>query len=182
MAALPPYAVPFYAGSTAPTFLTETGGRGTILVYAFHRAFRRAIVEGLGMEIPKDKLAALTTGVNNTLFLMTRITEFKGNPAKTEYLLTADIARALVGTLHGHDVKVEYLNRRFLDAMTMLARTNPHKALRSKRTDVAVVHINIPLAIIEVKIRLHSARAIRCDLDKSSVAVPPARGPRSSMH
>jgi hypothetical protein len=134
------------------------------------------------MEIPKDKLAALTTGVNNTLFLMTRITEFKGNHAKTEYLLTADIARALVGTLHGHDVKVEYLNRRFLDAMTMLARTNPHKALRSKRTDVAVVHINIPLAIIEVKIRLHSARAIRCDLDKSSVAVPPARGPRSSMH
>jgi hypothetical protein len=119
------------------------------------------------MEIPKDKLlAALTSGVNDTLFLMTRISEFEGSLVKTEYMLTADLARALARDMQVHDVKVEYLNRRFLDAMTMLAGSNPHKALRSKRTDVAVINVNAPLAIIEVKIRVGSLRAIRSDLDK----------------
>jgi hypothetical protein len=83
----------------------------------------------------------------------------------TEYLLTADIAREF--TERDYPVTVECHNRMFVNAITGLKAAQPRKLLRSKRTDVAVIDAGlIPLALIEVKIRVKKHRAIKGDLDK----------------
>lgn len=109
-------------------------------------------------------LDALTKGVARTTGLIARLTEYHGGPVETEYLLTSDIARELVE--REHDVRVECLNRRLVNAMTKRKGVKPKKVLGSKRTDVVVMNNFVPAAIIEVKIRIGSFDGLKADLNK----------------
>jgi hypothetical protein len=110
-------------------------------------------------------LEALKHGVARTANLIATATDYHGGPVMTEYLLTADIAREFIE--RDYPVTVECHNRMFVNAMTGLKAARPGKLLRSKRTDVAIVELGlIPLALIEVKIRVKKLRAIKGDLDK----------------
>ncbi len=110
-------------------------------------------------------LEALKHGVARTTNLIAKATEYHGGPVMTEYLLTADIAREFIE--QDYPVTVECHNRMFVNAMTGLKAAQPRKLLRSKRTDVAIVEAGlIPLALIEVKIRVKKLRAVKGDLDK----------------
>jgi hypothetical protein len=110
-------------------------------------------------------LEALKDGVARTTNLIAKATDYHGGPVMTEYLLTADIAREFIE--RDYPVAVECHNRMFVNAITGLKAAQPRKLLRSKRTDVAVIEDGlIPLALIEVKIRVKKLRAIKGDLDK----------------
>jgi hypothetical protein len=113
----------------------------------------------------KAFLEALKNGVARTTNLIAKATDYHGGPVMTEYLLTADIAREFIE--RDYPVAVECHNRMFVNAMTGLKAAQPRKLLRSKRTDVAIVEAGlIPLALIEVKIRVKKLRAVKGDLDK----------------
>jgi hypothetical protein len=110
-------------------------------------------------------LEALKHGVARTTNLIAKATDYHGGPVMTEYLLTADIAREFIE--RDYPVTVECHNRMFVNAMTGLKAAQPRKLLRSKRTDVAILEDRlIPLALIEVKIRVKKLNAIKGDLDK----------------
>ena len=111
-----------------------------------------------------DLLDALKKGVSSTANLMARLSDYHGGPVETEYLITADIARALVD--RDLDVKVEHLNRFLVNAMTRLRGTKPSEVLGAKRTDVVAVDHFQALAMIEVKIRVRTLAGIREDLKK----------------
>jgi hypothetical protein len=111
-----------------------------------------------------DFIDALKCGVQRTRDLIGRLTDYHGGAVKTEYLITADIAREFVE--RGYEVSVECLNRHMVNAMTELEGA-ARKNLHSKRTDVAIMKDGIiPLAIIEVKIRANKFARIQQDLDK----------------
>jgi len=112
-----------------------------------------------------DFLEALKHGVARTTNLIAEATDYHGGPVMTEYLLTADIAREFIE--RNYPVAVEYHNRMFVNAMTGLKTSQPRKLLRSKRTDVAIIDAGlIPLALIEIKIRVKKLNAIKGDLEK----------------
>jgi hypothetical protein len=115
-------------------------------------------------------LEALKHGVARTTNLIAKATDYHGGPVMTEYLLTADIAREFIE--RDYPVTVECHNRMFVNAMTGLKAAQPRKLLRSKRTDVAIVEVGlIPLALIEVKIRVKKLHAIKGDLDKITTTI-----------
>lgn len=111
-----------------------------------------------------DFVDALKFGVQRTRNLIGRLTDYHGGAVKTEYLITADIAREFIE--RGYETRVECLNRHMVNAMTELngaARKNLH----SKRTDIAIIQDGIiPLAIIEVKIRANKFSRVQQDLNK----------------
>lgn len=118
----------------------------------------------------KDFLEALKRGVARTTHLIAKTTDYRGGPVMTEYLLTADISREFIE--QEYPVTVEYPNRDFVNVRTGLKAAQPRKVLRSKRTDVAIVADGlIPLALIEVKIRVKKLRAIKLDLDKIATTI-----------
>ncbi len=98
-----------------------------------------------------DFLDILRDGIRRTVKFMGLLTEFHGAPTKTEYILTTDIARAFLAK--HFEVRVEYLNRQFHDAMTRRRNWQSRQEFGKMRTDVAVVEAGIvPRAIVEVKI------------------------------
>jgi hypothetical protein len=113
----------------------------------------------------KELLSVLRKGVRRSSDLIAQITEYHGGPVTTEYMLTSDIARQLIE--QQYEVKVEYLNRSILNAMTVRRTRDARKEFGSRRTDVAVLFNEMfPLAIIEVKIGVKTLRAIEKDLVK----------------
>lgn len=120
---------------------------------------RRSIQETEFVDILKD-------GVGRTALYMGQLTEYRGGPTTTEYILTTDIARAFLDK--HYEVGVEFLNRKFLNAMTRRRNWNSREKIGSKRTDIAIVDGEIlPLAIIETKIGVGSKLSpIRKDLAK----------------
>src|SRR5262249_14654304 len=95
-------------------------------------------------------LSALRKGVKRSADLIAQITEYHGGANTTEYMLTSDIARELIK--RNYEVEVEYLNRKFLNALAIRPGTSGEK-FGSRRTDIAVfVSKVVPGAIIEVKI------------------------------
>lgn len=121
-----------------------------------------------------DFLDILKKGVARTTNLIARLTDYHGGPVETEYLITTDIFRELVE--RELDAKVEYLNRRLINAMNILTGSKPQKVLRSKRTDIVVVDHFATLAMIEVKIRVSSLAGIRKDLDKITQTISLMKG------
>lgn len=107
---------------------------------------------------------ALTSGVDRTRNLLARLTDYHGGAVKTEYLLTADVAREFIE--RDFEVKVECKNRQLIGAHIAAAGIDARKILRGKRTDVAIVESLYPLAIIELKIRVTSLRHIVADMNK----------------
>ena len=122
-------------------------------------------------DIDENKfLEALRSGVARTTNLIAKATDYHGGPVMTEYLLTADIAREFIE--RDYPVTVECPNRMFVNAMTGLKAAQPRKVFRSKRTDVAIIGDGlIPLALIEVKIRVRKLHAIKGDLDKITTTI-----------
>lgn len=111
-----------------------------------------------------DFVDALKCGVQRTIKLIGRLTDYPGGAVKTEYLITADIAREFIE--RGYEVGAECLNRHMVNAMTKLNGA-ASKDLCSKRADVAIMQDGIiPLAIIEVKIRANNFSRIQQDLHK----------------
>jgi hypothetical protein len=113
----------------------------------------------------RELLTFLRKGVKRSSDLIAQITEYHGGPVTTEYVLTSDIARELIEGRK--QVEVEYLNRRFVNGLTMRRTGKALKKFGSKRTDVAVL-LNelVPLAIIEVKIGVKTLKGIESDLLK----------------
>lgn len=110
-------------------------------------------------------LEALTAGVRRTTDLIARITEYHGDAVRTEYMITADLAREFME--RGHEVKVECLNRKLVNGMVALKSARPFKVLKSMRTDVAILRDSlIPLAMVEVKIGVKTLRPLKADLKK----------------
>jgi hypothetical protein len=109
-------------------------------------------------------LEALRTGVRRTTNLIARVTDYHGGAVRIEYMLTADLAREFVE--RDYKVAVEYLYRNLVNAMVALEGARPHKALRAKRTDIALLHVTIPLAMIEVKISVRRLSRVKGDLNK----------------
>lgn len=128
-------------------------------------------------EIKEDTfLEALKAGVGRTTNLIGHLTEYHGGPVRTEYMMTADLAREFIE--RGYEVKVECKNRELLNALVALNGTKPAKALGSLRTDVALVNNDIvPLAMIEVKIGVTTLNPLIGDLDKvtKTIAMMQAR-------
>ncbi len=122
-------------------------------------------------DIDENKfLEALRSGVARTTNLIAKATDYHGGPVMTEYLLTADIAREFIE--RDYPVTVECPNRMFVNPMTGLKAAQPRKVLRSKRTDVAIIGDGlIPLALIEVKIRVRKLRAVKGDLNKITTTI-----------
>ncbi len=119
------------------------------------------------IEISEAKfLEILWDGVKRTTDFMAELTEYHGGPIKTEYILTADIARAFLSK--GHEVRVEKINRRLVNGLTKRKGWKPKKKFGAQRSDVAVTNSDlIPLALVEVKIGVgKSISKIRKDLEK----------------
>jgi hypothetical protein len=111
-----------------------------------------------------DLLAILAEGVKKATDVIARVTDYRGGPVTTEYLLTADIARELIE--QNYQVKVECLNRNLVNGMTQNA-AGVRKSLGSCRTDIVVWQDEIiPLAIIEIKIGVKTLKKIADDLEK----------------
>ncbi len=123
------------------------------------------IEESMKTKIDESEfLDALRKGIDRTKNLMALATEFHGDEVRTEYLITADIAREFIERDYG--VAVECLNRHLVNGLTQEKGADVG-SLRSKRTDVAVVESAlIPLAIIEVKIGVSRLTKVKKDLDK----------------
>lgn len=112
----------------------------------------------------RDFIEALQSGVKRTKDFIAKTTEYHGGQVRTEYMITADIARAFIE--RNHEVTVECLNRNLVNGMTML-KGSDRRSLRSKRSDVAILEDGIyPLGIIEVKIGVRKLSRIKGDLDK----------------
>lgn len=122
-------------------------------------------------EIPEaDFLEGLRCGVKRTTDLMARITDYHGGQVRTEYIMTADLAREFME--RGFEVRVECLSRQLVKGMTALRAATPRKLLRSKRFDVALVENQIlPKAIIEVKIGAKKLSRLKGDLDKITTTI-----------
>ena len=97
-----------------------------------------------------DFIGVLKDGVRRTAEFMADVTEYHGGPAFTEYLLTSDIARAMISK--HFQVKVECRRRDFLNPLIV-----PHGArlvgrFSSSRADIGVFDGPLfPRAIVEVK-------------------------------
>ena len=118
-------------------------------------------------EISEAKfLTILHDGVKRTTDFMAQLTEYHGGPIKTEYILTADIARVFLSD--GHEVRVEKINRQLVNGFTKRKGWKPKKKFGAQRSDVAVTNSDlIPLALVEVKIGVgKSISKIRKDLEK----------------
>ncbi len=111
------------------------------------------------IEILKD-------GIDRTVSYMAQLTEYHGGPIETEYVLTADIARAFLD--RGFEVRVECLNRQLVNGFSMRKGWKPRSEIGSKRTDVAVINAGLdPQAMVEVKIGVGAKlRPIKEDLVK----------------
>jgi hypothetical protein len=115
-------------------------------------------------------LEALRCGVQRTTDLIARVTEYRGGEVRTEYMITADLAREFME--RDFEVMVECLNRRLVNAMIKLKGSTPVKTLRSKRTDVAIVRDGlVPLPMIEVKIGVRRFTRLKGDLDKIATTI-----------
>ncbi len=117
------------------------------------------------MDLSEDELLdVLKAGTERTRNWMAQRTDYHGGPTTTEYILTADLARALV---ERHlEVKVECPNKRLLNAWVARKPRAARQKLRSRRTDIAVVDSTQPVALIEVKIGVSSLNKIEGDLKK----------------
>jgi len=118
-----------------------------------------------------DFVEILTAAARSTTNFMARLTDYHGGPIQTEYILTADVARAFLEK--DHEVKVEYLNRRLVNGITQREGWVPKRALGSQRTDVVVMFSGlVPSAMVEVKIGVGSSlETIRDDLDKMAATI-----------
>lgn len=113
-----------------------------------------------------DFLEVLQDGTKRTTDFMAHLTEYHGGPLKTEYILTADIARAFL--VKGHEVRVEKINRHLVNGLTKRKGWKPRRKFGAQRSDVAVTNTDlVPLALVEVKIGVgKSISKIRKDLEK----------------
>lgn len=104
------------------------------------------------MQGPIDEarfIELLSKGVGRTADFMAMLTNYHGGPTETEYILTADIARAFAE--EDYEVGVEVKNRSLLNGATQRRSAPSRSELGSIRTDVAVVSSGIvPQAMIEV--------------------------------
>jgi len=113
-----------------------------------------------------DFIKMLAAGVGRTADFMAQLTDYHGGPTATEYILTADIARALLA--EDFEVEVECLNRQLVNGLTQRKAWAPRMRIGSQRTDVVVLESGIvPRVMVEVKIGVGATLTrIRRDLDK----------------
>lgn len=113
-----------------------------------------------------DFIKMLTAGVDLTADFMAELTDYHGGPTMTEYILTADIARALLA--NDLEVEVECLNRQLVNGLTQRKAWKPRMRIGSQRTDVVILESRIvPRVMVEVKIGVGATLTrIRNDLYK----------------
>lgn len=123
------------------------------------------------LSTQEDFIEALKGGVERTREFFAISTDYEGAPTKTEYLLTADIAREFVE--RGHIVRVEGMYRRLPNLLVALRAFQPRKYFKAMRADIVIMRDALhPLAIIEVKIRIKLLSApLKEDLKKITDAI-----------
>jgi hypothetical protein len=108
-------------------------------------------------------LRLIKAGIKNSNALMNRLTEYHGGPITTEYLLTGDIARAL---LDRFDVGVEVHYKHLINIMN--SSVGGKLTFSNTRADVVVRPdvISTPDAVIEIKIGVTRFRKISNDITR----------------
>lgn len=122
----------------------------------------------------------LTKGVKSTENFMAKLTEYHGGPAKTEYILTTDIARALLE--NNYKVQVECLTNKFINPLISQKSTLTSNTNKSERFDIAVINDGLnPEVIIEVKIRIGGKLTkIKDDIKKITDVISAMKAPFAS--
>lgn len=90
--------------------------------------------------------------------------DFDLDATSTEYLLTACLLRAALRT-HG-TAKAEALCKKVVNVLTSSASVAVRKGFGKQRLDVLIGEYLTPLALVEVKIGVRSARKLTSDADK----------------
>lgn len=100
-----------------------------------------------------DFIDVLKDGVKRTTDFLANLTEYHGGPANTEYLLTSDIARAMLSKYPNVSVKVECMRQDFLNMFTISSGAKPERRFGTTRADIGVFDTPLmPRAVVEVKL------------------------------
>lgn len=111
----------------------------------------------------KNLLSCVKSGINNSQSFIDRLTEYHGGPIGIEYILTTDIARALLDKFD--TVSVEHHYARLLNALS--APSANRKLFRSTRADVVVINdLHPPPLVVEIKIRVRKFEDIKSDVQR----------------
>lgn len=100
--------------------------------------------------VENNRLTAVRSGVENAKYFMSKLTEYHGAAVATEYLMTVEIARALLrsGDL---EVALEFLANR-IERHALVRNFQKPFTLGSRRFDVAMIESDVPKFLVEVKI------------------------------
>jgi hypothetical protein len=112
----------------------------------------------------KTLIERIEAGIARTQGLIAVLTDYEGGPVSTEYLLTADIAREFVEA--GYETGVEVMNRSVCNALVSPAPALARQQCGTTRTDVVVWNSLMPLALVELKIRIRTLGGLISDLEK----------------
>lgn len=112
-----------------------------------------------------DILDAVRNGTMQLASEIADLTDYRGGPTTTEYLLTAAIARTLLAA--GHDTYVERQYRKMCNMMVRKADVDSKQSFGGQRADVCVMLNSVrAVAVIEVKIGVSTFRKVKKDLLK----------------
>jgi hypothetical protein len=115
-------------------------------------------------------VCALTGAIKNTKDFVAQLTDYQGGAITTEYLLTSDIAREMLR--QNFEVRVECMYRKLVNLLTVAADGTKSTDFGAERADVVITHQGlIPIAIIEVKVRAQSGKALEPDLNRLTRAI-----------
>ena len=107
---------------------------------------------------------AVREGIARSKGLIEKLTNYHGGPVETEYILTTDIAHALVDRFDGVSVECKYRN-----LVNLHTGILPLAKFKSHRADLAVANgIDPPTAVIEIKIRVRRFNDIYHDVCRLS--------------
>ncbi|MCW2283164.1 hypothetical protein M2323_000934 [Rhodoblastus acidophilus] len=112
-------------------------------------------------DVETTRLKAVCSGVENAKSFMAELTDYHGDAVATEYLMTVEIARALLRSSYP-DVALEFLANR-VERHALIRNFQKPFTLGSKRFDVAVLGCGIPEFLVEVKI---GAKKLGGELEK----------------
>lgn len=115
-------------------------------------------------DIERSLIEDVKQGVSETVNFIGELTEYHGEPVKTEYIITVNIARSLLQRFLGL-VAIEYLINQ-IKGHALISDDSKEFLLGSQRFDVVVLDQISPLLIVEVKIKSNSLSKFKRDILK----------------
>lgn len=115
-------------------------------------------------DIERSLIEDVKQGVSETVNFIGELTEYHGEPVKTEYIITVNIARSLLQRFLGL-VAIEYLINQ-IKGHALISDDSKEFLLGSQRFDVVVLDQISPLLIVEIKIKSNSLSKFKRDILK----------------